>query len=51
MAEVATANSAVAGKKEKVELVKPEKPDEEAYQAAIKKAEKEHAETMAKFVC
>lgn len=48
MADVAAANTN-GGKKEKVELVKPEKPDEEAYHAALKKAEKEHADSMAKF--
>lgn len=37
-------------KKEKVELVKPERPDEETYRAALKKAEKEHADAMTKFV-
>jgi hypothetical protein len=46
MAEVAS--KVEAGKK--VELVKPEKPDEEAYKAALKKAEKEHADSMARFV-
>jgi len=30
--------------------VKPEKPNEEEYQAALKKAEKEHADSMARFV-
>jgi hypothetical protein len=30
---------------------KPEKPDEEMYSAELKKAEKEHAEAKAKFVC
>jgi hypothetical protein len=34
----------------KKEHVKPEKPDEQAYKAALKKAEKEHADSMAKFV-
>ena len=29
---------------------KPEKPDEEAYKANLKKAEKEHADAMAKLV-
>jgi len=31
--------------------VKPEKPNEEEYQAALKKAEKDHADSMARFVC
>lgn len=30
---------------------KPEKPDEEIYKANLKKAEKEHAESMARLVC
>ncbi|CCU77036.1 nuclear segregation protein Bfr1 [Blumeria hordei DH14] len=30
-------------------LVKPEKPDEELYKASLKKAEKEHADSMAKL--
>jgi hypothetical protein len=51
MAEVATSNGDVAGKKEKVELIKPEKPDEEAYKANLKKAEKDHADVMTKIVC
>lgn len=29
---------------------KPEKPDEEAYKASLKKAEKDHADSMAKLV-
>lgn len=29
---------------------KPEKPDEDAYKSALKAAEKEHADSMAKFV-
>jgi hypothetical protein len=32
-------------------ITKPEKPDEEAYKANLKKAEKEHADVMAKLVC
>jgi hypothetical protein len=48
MAEVATSNG-VAGKKP--ELIKPEKPDEDVYKASLKKAEKEHQDSMAKFVC
>lgn len=35
---------------EKKALVKPEKPNEEEYQASLKKAEKEHADSMARFV-
>jgi len=31
-------------------IQKPEKPDEETYNIALKKAEKEHADTKAKFV-
>ena len=34
----------------KKENVKPEKPDEGAYKAALKQAEKEHADSMTKFV-
>lgn len=30
-------------------LVKPEKPDEDSYKASLKKAEKEHADSMAKL--
>lgn len=56
MADVASpAGAAVfADKTEKVDklekLEKPEKPDEAAYKAALKKAEKDHADSMAKFV-
>lgn len=50
MADIATTNgSAPVGKKEKVELVKPEKPDEEAHKAELKKLEKAHADTLAKM--
>jgi hypothetical protein len=35
---------------EKKKLEKPEKPDEEAFKANLKKAEKEHADAVAKFV-
>ena len=50
MADVATPSGAAmfdAGNINK----KPEKPDEEAYKASLKKAEKEHADSMAKLVC
>ena len=47
MADVASPAAPVDAKKEHV---KPEKPDEEAYKASLKKAEKEHADSMAKFV-
>ena len=47
MADVASPAAPVDAKKENV---KPEKPDEEAYKAALKKAEKEHADSMTKFV-
>lgn len=47
MADVAT-TPAVEG--EKKGLVKPEKPDEDVYKNALKNAEKEHADSMAKFV-
>ena len=40
-----------AEKKKPEKLEKPEKPDEEAYKAALKKAEKDHADAMTKFVC
>jgi hypothetical protein len=40
-----------AEKKKPERLEKPEKPDEEAYKASLKKAEKDHADAMAKFVC
>lgn len=43
--------TAVNGKSEKLEkLEKPEKPSEETYKANLKKAEKEHADSMTKFV-
>ncbi|KAG0649193.1 hypothetical protein D0Z07_4550 [Hyphodiscus hymeniophilus] len=45
MADVAPAASVDLKK----ENVKPEKPDEEAYKASLKKAEKEHADSMVKF--
>ncbi|TVY59641.1 Uncharacterized protein LSUE1_G007753 [Lachnellula suecica] len=55
MADIATPSGAAmfdAGnseKKEKSAPVKPEKPDEEVYKTNLKKAEKEHADTMAKL--
>jgi hypothetical protein len=55
MADVATPSGAAmfdGGAQEKKKgIEKPEKPSEEAYQAALKKAEKEHAVSMDKFVC
>ncbi|EKD19766.1 uncharacterized protein L3040_001888 [Drepanopeziza brunnea f. sp. 'multigermtubi'] len=51
MAELATPSGAAmfdAGGAKK-EHKKPEKPDEEAYKAALKKAEKEYADSMAKL--
>lgn len=53
MADVATPSGAAkldAGGLNTKENKKPEKPDEGAYKAALKKAEKEHAESMVKFV-
>lgn len=53
MADVATPSGAAmldAGGPNTKENKKPEKPDEEAYKASLKKAEKEHADSMAKFV-
>jgi hypothetical protein len=47
MADVATPS--VEDKKTKV-FEKPEKPDEDAFKSALKKAEKEHADAQAKFV-
>jgi len=52
MAELATPSGAEmfdAAAKKKLE--KPEKPDEDAYKTNLKKAEKEHADSMAKYVC
>ncbi|KAH8592889.1 hypothetical protein B0O99DRAFT_662875 [Bisporella sp. PMI_857] len=46
MADVATPS--VEDKKTKV-FEKPEKPDEDAFKSALKKAEKEHADAQAKF--
>lgn len=34
----------------KAGFVKPEKPDEATYHAELKKAEKDHADVMARFV-
>lgn len=53
MAEFATPSAAAvatSGAAPVVEKTKPEKPDEEAYSVALKKAEKEHADCMAKYV-
>lgn len=55
MAELATPSSAAmfdAGstKQNHKKPEKPEKPDEKAYKAALQKAEKEHADSMAKLV-
>jgi len=55
MADVATPSGAAEhgsapDKKDKKVIEKPEKPDEEAYKAALKKAEKEHAVSVEKFV-
>ena len=48
MADVANPAASIDAK---TENVKPEKPDEELYKASLKKAEKEHADSMARFVC
>lgn len=56
MADLATPSGAAmfdAGgptEKKQPAFTKPEKPDEEVYKAAVKKAEKEHADVMAKLV-
>jgi hypothetical protein len=54
MADVATPSGAPmfdGGAQEKKKgIEKPEKPDEDTYKAALKKAEKEHAVSMEKFV-
>jgi hypothetical protein len=47
MADTKTAPAADNADKK---LVKPEKPSEEEYNAALKKAEKDHADSMARFV-
>lgn len=49
MADLATP-SATAIFDASTEKKKPEKPDEELYQANLKKAEKEHADAKTKFV-
>lgn len=49
MADLATP-SAAAIFDASTEKKKPERPDEELYQANLKKAEKEHADAKAKFV-
>lgn len=53
MADLSNSSAAavVDGVASKKELQKPEKPNEEAFQAALKKAIKEHADAQAKFVC
>lgn len=43
MADVATTS-------DKKALVKPENPDEKAYEAALKKAQREHEVSQGKFV-
>lgn len=47
MAEVAISNGDVVGKGG---LVKPEKPDEDVYKKELAKAEKDHADSMTRFV-
>ena len=47
---VAVADAGVTDKKKPAAAVKPAEPDEAAYQAALKKAEKEHADSQTKFV-
>lgn len=49
MAELATP-SAAAMFDASTEKKRPEKPDEAVYQANLKKAEKEHAESQKRFV-
>jgi hypothetical protein len=49
MADLATP-SAAAIFDASTEKKKPERPDEELYQANLKKAEKEHVDAKAKFV-
>jgi len=48
MADVAT--PPVEDKKAKVVLEKPEKPDEDVFRTAEKKAQKEHDDAQAKYV-
>jgi hypothetical protein len=53
MADVATPSGAAmfdANNAEKKKIEKPEKPDEAVYKASLEKAQKEHAESMAKLV-
>lgn len=54
MADLATPSGAAmfdgGSTAEKKTIEKPEKPNEEAHKANLKKAEKEHADAMAKFV-
>ena len=55
MADVATPSGAAmfdagSSEQQKKTTTKPEKPDEEAYKAALKKAEKEQSDCMAKLV-
>jgi hypothetical protein len=49
MAELATPPAA-APVEASTEKKRPEKPDEDIYKTSLKKAEKEHADSMAKFV-
>jgi hypothetical protein len=49
MADVATAPAADAPK-DKQQVVKPEKPDEDKYKEDLAKAEKEHAAAQEKLV-
>jgi len=55
MADVATPSGATmfdgGAQDKKKGTEKPEKPDEEVYKANLKKAEKEHADSMVKLVC
>lgn len=56
MADVATPSGAAmfdagnASEKKPAHTTKPEKPDEEAHKANLKKADKEHADVMTKLV-
>jgi hypothetical protein len=54
MADVATPSAAAifdaAAEKAKPVAEKPNKPDEDAYKVTLKKAEKEHQDSMSKFV-
>lgn len=52
MAEFSTPSAAtMATADTSIDKKKPEKPDEELFNANVKQAEKEHAESMAKLVC